>query len=181
MFTALHALAKQATLMITIAAEGDDQLRVNVTPMPSDDKVKAQLPNPLSLLASPAEFDADFIAALATWQAPKRSLLEQAQDATEAQDPAAPAAPALKTPAKKDKAAGKAAARGGKPTAPEPAPETAKGASEPAQSATEPVESATEPAKSATEPAEVETAVAPSPVQAVPEQQPADTLTLNLF
>jgi hypothetical protein len=32
MFTPLHALAKQATLMITIAAEGTDKLRVNVTP-----------------------------------------------------------------------------------------------------------------------------------------------------
>lgn len=28
MFTSLHALAKQATLMITIAAEGDDLVRV---------------------------------------------------------------------------------------------------------------------------------------------------------
>jgi hypothetical protein len=33
MFTPLHALAKQATLMITIARAGTDQLRVNVTPM----------------------------------------------------------------------------------------------------------------------------------------------------
>lgn len=33
MFTSLHALAKQATLKITIAPEGADQLCVNVTPM----------------------------------------------------------------------------------------------------------------------------------------------------
>lgn len=90
MFTSLHALAKQATLMITIAAEGDDELRVNVTPVPADTKTKAKLPQPLSLRATPAEFDADFIAALATWQAPKRSLLQQAQDA--AGGAAAPAA-----------------------------------------------------------------------------------------
>jgi PRTRC genetic system protein E len=90
MFTSLHALAKQATLMITIAAEGDDLVRVNVAPVPADTKSKAKLPQPLSLLATPAEFDADFIAVLATWQAPKRTLLQQAQDATGgAQAPAA--------------------------------------------------------------------------------------------
>ena len=99
MFTSLHALAKQATLMITIAAEGDDQLRVNVAPVPADTKTKAKLPQPLSLLATPAEFDADFIAALATWQAPKRSLLQQAQDAVGG---AAPALPAPKADAKGD-------------------------------------------------------------------------------
>jgi hypothetical protein len=33
MFTPLHALAGQATPMITIAAEGADKLRVNVTLM----------------------------------------------------------------------------------------------------------------------------------------------------
>ena len=101
MFTSLHALAKQATLMITIAAEGDDELRVNVTPVPADTKTKAKLPQPLSLRATPAEFDADFIAALATWQAPKRSLLQQAQDATvDAAPAAAVAKPADKAPEK---------------------------------------------------------------------------------
>lgn len=81
MFTNLHELAKKATLMITIAPEGADQLRVNITAAPFDTKAKASLPQPLSLVATPAEFDADFIAALATWQAPKRTLLQQAQDA----------------------------------------------------------------------------------------------------
>jgi len=33
MFMPLHALAKQATLMITIAPKGADQLCINVTPM----------------------------------------------------------------------------------------------------------------------------------------------------
>ena len=64
MFSTLHDLAKRATLMITVAAEGDDQLRVNVTPMPADTKAKSNLPQPLSLLATPTEFDAEFIAAL---------------------------------------------------------------------------------------------------------------------
>ena len=101
MFSILHALAKQATLMITIAAEGDDELRVNVTPVPADTKTKAKLPQPLSLRATPAEFDADFIAALATWQAPKRSLLQQAQDAV---SPPAAAASGLALPAPKAEA-----------------------------------------------------------------------------
>jgi len=112
MFTSLHALAKQATLMITIAAEGDDELRVNVTPVPADTKTKAKLPQPLSLRATPAEFDADFIAALATWQAPKRSLLQQAQDATSTATvaPAAAVAKPADKPQEKSKPGRKARA-----------------------------------------------------------------------
>lgn len=82
MFTSLHALAKRGTLSITITAEGDDQLRVNVTPMPFDSKAKSTLPQPLSLVATPAEFDTEFTGALATWQAPKRSLTQQVLDAS---------------------------------------------------------------------------------------------------
>jgi PRTRC genetic system protein E len=103
MFTTLHELAKRATLMITVAAEGDGQLRVNVTPMPFDPKAKSNLPQPLSLLATPVEFDADFVAALSTWQAPKRSLIQQAQDATGgAATTSTPALPAPKAEAKGD-------------------------------------------------------------------------------
>lgn len=113
MFSTLHELAKQATLMITVAAEGDDQLRVNVTPMPFDTKAKSKLPQPLSLLATPTEFDADFIAALSTWQAPKRTLIQQAQDAAGgAPVAAAPALPAPKADSKPEKAGRKT--RGGK-------------------------------------------------------------------
>ncbi|MGI4846194.1 MAG: PRTRC system protein E [Janthinobacterium lividum] len=105
MFSTLHELAKQATLMITVAAEGDDQLRVNVTPMPFDTKAKSKLPQPLSLLATPTEFDADFIAALSTWQAPKRTLIQQAQDAAGGAPAAAAAAlPAPKADSKSEKA-----------------------------------------------------------------------------
>ncbi len=104
MFSTLHELAKQATLMITVAAEGDDQLRVNVTPMPFDTKAKSKLPQPLSLLATPTEFDADFIAALSTWQAPKRTLIQQAQDAAGgAPAAAAPALPGPKADSKSEK------------------------------------------------------------------------------
>lgn len=87
MFTALHALAQSATLMIVVAAE-EDQLRVSITPTQLGDKAKPHALRPLSLLATPAELDADFAAALAIWQAPKRSLIEQAQAAAgESTDP----------------------------------------------------------------------------------------------
>lgn len=113
MFSHLHELAKKATLMITIAAEGDDQLRVNVTPVPFDTKAKASLPQPLSLVATPAEFDADFSAALTTWHAPKRSLVEQAQAAAGGAPAAAPALPAPKAGAKIDKPAKKQRGKSG--------------------------------------------------------------------
>jgi PRTRC genetic system protein E len=129
MFTTLHPLAKAAQLMITITAEGDEQLRVNVTPIPADTKAKAQLPQPLSLLATPTEFDTDFAAAIATWHAPKRSLIQQAQEAAKESAAPAPASagkpvaktektPKRPTPAKKDAADAKA---GGQPAAEQPA------------------------------------------------------------
>lgn len=128
MFSILHALAKQATLMITVAAEGDEQLRVNVTPMPFDTKAKANLPKPLSLLASPAEFDTDFAAALTTWHAPKRSLIEQAQAAAgapAAAPAAAPALPAPKSEAKNEKSSRKSRGKAG--AGEDPAPAQANG------------------------------------------------------
>lgn len=130
MFSTLHELAKQATLMITIAAEGDDQLRVNVTPVPADTKAKANLPQPLSLVASPAEFDVDFGAALTTWHAPKRSLIEQAQAATGGAPAAAPALPAPKASAKTDKPAKKPRGKSGADEEPGAAPAGSDGASE---------------------------------------------------
>jgi PRTRC genetic system protein E len=116
MFTSLHALAKQATLMITIAPEGADQLRVNVTPMPLDSKAKAGMPQPLSLVATPAEFDADFITALGTWQAPKRTLVQQAQDAVGGAAVAPASADATKLPAPKEKPKAGRKAKSDKPT-----------------------------------------------------------------
>lgn len=84
MFSALHALAQKSTLMITISAE-DEQLRVTVTPTPAGKDAK-QVLRPLSLLASAEELDADFAAAIATWQAPRQSVLEQARAAAEQPD-----------------------------------------------------------------------------------------------
>lgn len=130
MFSHLHELAKKATLMITIAAEGDDQLRVNVTPVPADTKAKANLPQPLSLVASPAEFDADFSAALTTWHAPKRSLIEQAQAATGGAPAAAPALPAPKASTKSEKPGKKGRGKGGADDQPGDAPAGGDGAGE---------------------------------------------------
>ena len=78
MFTALHALAQSATLMIVVAAEGDD-LRVSITPTQAGDKTKAHQLQPLSLVASPAELDDGFAAAIQCWQAPKLSLQQQVE------------------------------------------------------------------------------------------------------
>lgn len=122
MFSHLHELAKKTTLMITIASEGDDQLRVNVTPVPFDTKAKATLPQPLSLVASPAEFDADFAAALTTWHAPKRSLIEQAQAATGSAPAAAPALPAPRASTKPEKPGKKGLGKGGADEEPGAAP-----------------------------------------------------------
>jgi PRTRC genetic system protein E len=103
MFTELHAMAKAAMLLITATAEGD-QLRISISPTYPDGKVPAGAValRPMSLIGTPDELNADFAGALAVWQAPpKRSILEQAQAAAEANDDA-------KEPAK---AAGKAAAK----------------------------------------------------------------------
>jgi PRTRC genetic system protein E len=85
MFADLHALAQSATLLIAVSAEGD-LLRVGVTPTNPEDKTKAHQLRPISLLGTPAELDADFGAALIAWQAPRKSLVEQAQDAASGDD-----------------------------------------------------------------------------------------------
>lgn len=97
MFTSLHALAQAATLLVVITAEGADQLRINVTPTRTDDKTKPHKLRPLSLVGTPDELDEGFADALAEWQAPRRSLVEQARDAGGDEDGgAAPTAKASK-------------------------------------------------------------------------------------
>nr|DAP68842.1 MAG TPA: PRTRC system protein E [Caudoviricetes sp.] len=79
MFAALHALAQKSTLMIVLSTEGD-LLRLNIAPAPNDESEQPSI-RPLSLLATPEELDRDLITALQIWQAPRKSLLEQAADA----------------------------------------------------------------------------------------------------
>ena len=104
MFTALHALAQSATLMIVVAAEGDD-LRVSITPTQAGDKTKAHKLTPLSLIASPAELDDGFAAAIASWQAPKLTLQQQVEAAnaagTEGGAPASSKAAPKESPARR--------------------------------------------------------------------------------
>ena len=207
MFTSLHELAKKATLMITIAAEGDDQLRVNVTPVPFDTKAKSNLPQPLSLVASPAEFDADFGAALITWHAPKRSLIEQAQAATGGAPAAAPALPTPKTSTKTDKPGKKGRGKGGAdeelgaaPAGGDAAGNASAAAGEATKDDTEAVESQQAPAHESGQPTGADSAIEPvaadgapeasaaAPAAPVPQGAPAnadqgdvDTFTLDLW
>ena len=74
MFSALHTLAARAALHLLIVAEGE-RLRITLQPKPTGD---APPPPPLQLVATPAEFDAGFVDAVAAYQAPVVSLLEQA-------------------------------------------------------------------------------------------------------
>jgi PRTRC genetic system protein E len=80
MFTELHAMAKAAMLLITATAEGD-QLRISITPSYPDGKVPAGATalRPLAVVGTPDELNEDFAAVLNLWQAPKLSVLEQAQ------------------------------------------------------------------------------------------------------
>jgi PRTRC genetic system protein E len=86
MFNALKALAQNATLMIVVAGEDADQLRVSITPTYPGDKPKAHALKPLVLTGSADELDTDFAAAIGIWQAPKRTLIEQAQAAADNDD-----------------------------------------------------------------------------------------------
>ena len=109
MFTSLHALAQAATLLVVVKAEGADLLRINVTPTRTDDKTKPHTLRPLSLVGTPAELDEGFADALAEWQAPRRSLIEQARDTGDDDVKAAAsskaAKPSLPAPDKKAEAA----------------------------------------------------------------------------
>ncbi|MEF2265377.1 PRTRC system protein E [Janthinobacterium sp. LS2A] len=106
MFTALHALTQSATLMIVVTAEGDD-LRVSITPTQASDKTKAHKLQPLSLVASPAEMDDGFAAAIQSWQAPKLSLQQQVEAANAAgADPVASTASSKAAPKEAGKRAG---------------------------------------------------------------------------
>lgn len=183
MFISLHAIAKQATLMITVAAEGDDQLRVTVTPAPLDGKAKAGLPQPLSLVATPEEFDADFGTALATWRAPKRSLVQQVQEAAGAAVPAPVGAEALKLAAPKDKGKPGRKTRGDKPAT--EADAAAGAAAEDANSGADQGEQPAAPGSDEQAGADATEQPAPAAAPAAPAAATAgaavDTFTIDLF
>lgn len=80
MFGELYQLALGATLTLTISAdERSGRLTVNVIPKPKSDHGEAALSTPLSLTATPKEFDSGFVGVLAGYRSEHRSLTEQAE------------------------------------------------------------------------------------------------------
>lgn len=116
MFEELFALACSATLTMTVSAdEKSGRLTVNVIPKPRQDTGEPALAQPLSLTATPQEFDTGFIEALCGYREVRRSLAQQAE-ATKEVIEAAKAASVKKA----SDATAKAAAP--KPPAAKPAP-----------------------------------------------------------
>lgn len=80
MFEELFALACSATLTMTVSAdEKSGRLTVNVIPKPRQDADEPGLTQPLSLTATPQEFDAGFIEALRGYREVRQSLAQQAE------------------------------------------------------------------------------------------------------
>lgn len=80
MFEELFALTCSATLTMTVSAdEKSGCLTVNVIPKPRQDAGEAALTQPLSLTATPQEFDAGFIEALRGYREVRQSLAQQAE------------------------------------------------------------------------------------------------------
>lgn len=80
MFEELFALARSATLTMTVSAdEKSGRLTVNVIPKPRPEAGEPALAQPLSLTATPQEFDAGFIDALRGYREVRSSLAQQAE------------------------------------------------------------------------------------------------------
>ena len=119
MFQELFQLALGATLSLTISVdEKQGRMTVNVIPKPKADAGEPALSTPLTLTASPEEFDAEFVGVLNRYRTARVSLAEQAQITQELLD-AAKAASAKKGTTAVAKASAK----------PAPAPASSKPAS----------------------------------------------------
>ncbi|GAO20224.1 PRTRC system protein E [Alicycliphilus sp. B1] len=80
MFEELFALACSTTLTMTVSAdEKSGRLTVNVIPKAKPDAAEPALAQPLSLTASPQEFDTGFIDALRGFREVRQSLAQQAE------------------------------------------------------------------------------------------------------
>jgi PRTRC genetic system protein E len=80
MFEELFALACSTTLTMTVSAdEKSGRLTVNVIPKAEPDAAEPALAQPLSLTASPQEFDTGFIDALRGFREVRQSLAQQAE------------------------------------------------------------------------------------------------------
>ena len=79
MFTELYHLALNATLAMTVSADKKQgKLTINVIPKPKSDTGEAALSTPLTLTATPEEFDAEFVTALTGFRVAHTSLSQQA-------------------------------------------------------------------------------------------------------
>jgi PRTRC genetic system protein E len=79
MFEELFALANNATLTLIVSADAaNGRMTVSVIPKPKEDNGEAALRQPLSLTATPQEFDAGFLTALRDYREVRISLAEQA-------------------------------------------------------------------------------------------------------
>ena len=80
MFTELYALATTATLSMVISAdEKRGTLTISVMPKPKKDMGESALTKDLTLMATPAEFDGGFVAALSGYRETRAALIEQAE------------------------------------------------------------------------------------------------------
>jgi PRTRC genetic system protein E len=80
MFEELFALATNATVTLVLSADAaTERLTVHVIPKPREDGGEPALAQPLSLTATPQEFDAGFVEALRGYRTVRRSLAQQAE------------------------------------------------------------------------------------------------------
>lgn len=90
MFQELHQLAVEGKckLLLAMAVEGEN-LAVTVTPLPSEKDASAGLSQPLKLVGTPAELDAQFPSILASFSTSRKTLQESLADAQAVMDAAA--------------------------------------------------------------------------------------------
>lgn len=116
MFEELFGLARHGTLTLIVDADTTSgRMTVLVIPSPKDDHGEAALRQPLSLTATPQEFDGGFVSALRGYREVHLSLAEQAAATHEVLEAAKSA-----SVKKASEATRKAAGNAGKPT-PSPA------------------------------------------------------------
>jgi PRTRC genetic system protein E len=83
-FQELYALASTATLTMIISADDKaGKMTISVLPKPKKECGEVALTKDLTLTATPAEFDAEFVQALRGYQASRLSLSEQVEATNE--------------------------------------------------------------------------------------------------
>lgn len=80
LFSELFHLTRGTTVALIMSSDHETGLlTVNVVPKPKDDHKEVGLSQNLTLVATPEEFDAQFVDALRGFRAARSSLLEQAK------------------------------------------------------------------------------------------------------